>query len=80
MQDKIFDNLISLANQFERASDDKYIEVIYSSNSSGQKAITLKIRDIKTSKELKVITYKGVAIEDIEELENMLEMFIDKEV
>lgn len=77
MENKIFDNLISLANQFERASDDKYIEIIYNSNS---KSITLKIREIKTSKELKVITYKGEAIEDIEELENMLEMFIDKEV
>ena len=77
MENKIFDNLISLANQFERASDNKYIEIIYNSNS---KSITLKIREIKTSKELKVITYKGEAIEDIEELENMLEMFIDKEV
>lgn len=77
MENKKFDNLISLANQFERASDDKYIEIIYNSNS---KSITLKIREIKTSKELKVVTYKGDALEDIEELENMLEMFVDKEV
>lgn len=77
MENKKFDNLISLANQFERASDDKYIEIIYNSNS---KSITLKIREIKTCKELKVVTYKGDAIADIEELENMLEMFVDKEV
>lgn len=77
MENKKFDNLISLANQFERASDDKYIEIIYNSNS---KSITLKIREIKTCKELKVVTYKGEALEDIEELENMLEMFVDKEV
>ncbi len=77
MENKKFDNLISLANQFERASDDKYIEIIYNSNS---KSITLKIREIKTCKELKVVTYKGDALEDIEELENMLEMFVDKEV
>lgn len=77
MENKKFDNLISLANQFERASDDKYIELIYNSNS---KSITLKIREIKTCKELKVVTYKGDALEDIEELENMLEMFVDKEV
>lgn len=77
MENKKFDNLISLANQFERASDDKYIEIIYNSNS---KSITLKIREIKTCKELKVVTYKGYALEDIEELENMLEMFVDKEV
>lgn len=77
MENKKFDNLISLANQFERASDDKYIEIIYNSNS---KSITLKIREIKTSKELKIVTYKGEALEDIEELENMLEMFVDKEV
>nr|DAP84631.1 MAG TPA: hypothetical protein [Caudoviricetes sp.] len=77
MENKKFDNLISLANQFERASDDKYIEIIYNSNS---KSITLKIREIKTCKELKVVTYKGDALADIEELENMLEMFVDKEV
>lgn len=77
MENKKFDNLISLANQFERASDDKYIEIIYNSNS---KSITLKIREIKTCKELKVVTYKGDALEDIEELENMIEMFVDKEV
>lgn len=77
MENKKFDNLISLAHQFERASDDKYIEIIYNSNS---KSITLKIREIKTCKELKVVTYKGDALADIEELENMLEMFVDKEV
>ena len=77
MENKKFDNLISLANQFERASDDKYIEIIYNSNS---KSITLKIREIKTCKELKVVTYIGDALADIEVLENMLEMFVDKEV
>ena len=76
MEEKAFYNLLSLANRFEDISPNKHIEIIYSTD---KKEITLNIIHTKTNTKLKSITYEHHAFRDIEELENMLEMFIDKE-
>lgn len=77
MEGKMFESLISLANQFERASDDKYMELSYSTN---KKSISIAIIDVNNSSKLKEITYYTTKQEDIDELVNMMEMFVDKEV
>lgn len=77
MERKIFETLIALANQFERASDDKYIELIYSTNKN---SISIVIRNINNSSKLKEITYYTTKKEDIDELVNMMEMLVEMEV
>lgn len=77
MNGKIFETLISLANQFERASDDKYMELTYSTNNN---SISIVIKNLNNSSKLKEITYYTTKQEDIDELVNMMEMFVDREV
>ena len=73
---KELENIFSLANQFEDFCSDKFIRLIYNIEFS---TVEIEVVNLETLETLKHITYKIETQEDIEELENILEMYVQKE-
>lgn len=76
LENKNLQNVFSLVNKFQGLCSNKTIKVIYEAEFN---AIEIKIKNTKTYEILKQIKYKIETQEDLDELENILEMYVQKE-
>lgn len=76
IESKNLENIFCLANQFENFSDDKFVRIAYETELN---TVEIEIISAESFETLKSIKYKIETQEDIDELENILEMYVQKE-
>ena len=76
LESKELDNIFQLVNHFCGICKDKLIRLVYEPDFE---TVEVEVVNINTLETLKLIRYKILCQEDLEELEGILKMYIEKE-